>query len=82
MKFARIHELPDDEQVLLTVSYDSDSDQYQMTQKTHLNGCEVSISASFTEEEDAVDAMNGYTYERAVDFRQRMIELVSSENED
>ena len=50
MKFAKLFDLEDGEQVLLTVEYDDDKDQYELIFKTDFNGATASMKLGYKEE--------------------------------
>lgn len=80
-KFARVFDL-EDAQVLVTVSFNSEDDKYELRSRTDYDGLEVSIAAGFKEEVDAENALESYTLERAIDFRKRMIEMIEASDEE
>lgn len=71
-KFARIIELENDEQVLLTLNYNDEDDNYEVEVRTDLTGVTASIKLGFDKEEKAINMLNTYTNDHAISFRHKM----------
>lgn len=71
-KFARIIELDNDEQVLLTVNYKQDSDEYEVEVRTEFEGSSAKVVTVFKDKEEAEHFMLNLPQEFAVNFRQKM----------
>lgn len=83
MKFARLFELENDEQVLLTVMYDTDNETHILTITSIFGGVSGEMKIEFNEKEDAITVMNDYTLDNAISFREKIGELITtSENND
>ena len=76
-KFAKLIELDNDEQVLLTVNYNDDDDNYEVAIRTDLEGCVVQIKLGFDSEEKANKVIETYSQEQAVKFRSKMVATLS-----
>ena len=76
-KFAKLIELENDEQVLLTVNYNDDDDNFEVFIRTDLNGCVAQIKLGFDSEEKANKVLETYSKEQAVKFRSEMVAMLS-----
>jgi len=72
MKFAKLFDLEDDEQVLLTVEYDDEKDQYELVFKTDFGGATASMKLGFKDEQMALNSMEKVELKRAQEFRDSM----------
>ena len=75
-KFARLIEIENDEQVLLTIEYNDEDDKYEVAIRTDLDGITAQIKLGFAEEEQAVIAMNKYGQPNAQAFREEMEKML------
>jgi hypothetical protein len=71
-RFAKIIELDNDEQVLLTVDYNDEDDNYEVNIRTDLKGVSASIKLGFKEESKASSMLEKYKKTDATEFRKRM----------
>lgn len=76
-KFAKLIELDNDEQVLLTVNYNDDDDNLEVFIRTDLEGCVAQIKLGFDSEETANKVLETYSQEQAVKFRSEMVAMLS-----
>ena len=76
-KFAKIIELEDDNQVLLTYSYNDEEDSDELQIRTDVKGTIAKITLGFSSEAKVLRAMENYNLSRAIDFRNQMIKLLS-----
>jgi len=72
MKFAKLFDLENDEQVLLTSNYNSEDDEYEIEVRTDFKGLSAKITMSFTSEKKAKKAMESYNNDNAIAFRSQM----------
>ncbi len=72
MKFAKLFDLEDGEQVLLTVEYDDEKDQYELVFKTDFDGATASMKLGYKEESMALESMEKVELERAQELRSSM----------
>lgn len=72
MKFARIIELENDEQVLLLTDYNDDTDKYEIKIITDLESCRAQVKLSFETEESVNNILDNYSLEKAKLFRDEM----------
>ena len=75
-KFAKIIELENENQVLLTVDYDDDEDNYKVRIRTDLDSCVMQISSGFETREKATNILNIYSQEKAILFREEMEKML------
>ena len=75
-KFAKLIELEDGEQVLLTVNYNDEDDNYEVKVRTDLNGATASIKLGFNEEDKALRVLEKYTKKDATKYREQMVEML------
>jgi hypothetical protein len=66
-RFARMFEL-EDHQVLVVSSYYSEEDVYKVIATSYFDGLEISMGASFQEEDKADKMLESYTKEMAEEF--------------
>ena len=76
-KFAKLIELDNDEQVLLTVNYNDDDDNFEVSIRTDLDCCAAQIKLGFDSEEKANNLLETYSQEQAVKFRSEMVAMLS-----
>lgn len=72
MKFAKLFDLENDEQVLLTSNYNEHDDEYEIEVRTDFEGVSAEVKMSFKSEERAQKAMDTYKQENAIAFRSQM----------
>lgn len=71
-KFAKLIELGNEEQVLLTNIYNSDNDMYEVHVRTDLETCVAQIKFSYVSEDEASKMLNNYSLKQANEFRSEM----------
>lgn len=71
-KFARLFELENDEQVLVTLDYNSEEDKHEVSIRTDLNNCVANIKAGFKSEDEAIAILERYSIDDAIAFRNDM----------
>jgi hypothetical protein len=76
-KFAKLIELDNEEQVLLTVNQNEDDDNYEVTIRTDLEDCIAQIKLGFDSKEKANKVLETYSQEQAVEFRSKMVAMLS-----
>lgn len=76
-EFAKIFKIPQG-QVLLTKGYDSENDQYTLTQTAYSKGTQGAMTASFREEGDVNVAFDSYTLEDAKKYQKQLDKLLKS----
>jgi hypothetical protein len=81
MKFAKLFDLEDGEQVLVTVDYNDNEDRYELVFRTDFDGVVAQMSLGFKDEEKAVKALEKCELKRAVDFRAIITKHFVSESE-
>ena len=79
-KFAKIIELENENQVLLTVDYNDDEDNFKVKIRTDLDGCVAQISLGFETEEKATNLLHIYSEEKAILFREEMEKMLGNFN--
>ena len=72
MRFAKLFDLQDKEQVLLTVGFDEESDEYKLNIESDFGDAKAKIQLGFAEEEHALNAMDKYDIKTAEKFRATM----------
>jgi len=74
MRFAKLIELEEKEQVLLTVVFDDEDDDapYKLNIETAFTNSTAKIELGFIQEDQALEAMDLYSLESAVKFRDSM----------
>ncbi len=72
MKFAKILELENNEQVLLITDYNNDTDKYEINIITDLECGRAKIKLSFEKEETVNNILENYSLEKAKLFRKEM----------
>lgn len=76
-KFAKLIELENDEQVLLTVSHNEDNDNYEVFITTDFEECVAEIKLGFDSKEKAIKVLETYSQEEAVKFRSEIVAMLS-----
>ena len=76
-KFAKLIELKEEEQVLLTIDFSDEDDVYEVSIRTDVNGMSASAKLGFKEEQKAKDMMKSYAPEDAKKFREQMVVLLT-----
>lgn len=72
MKFAKLFDLEDNEQVLVTVNYDHDSEEHKLCIRTDFESATAEMNLSFSEEIKALKAFDKYTIEDAEKSRRTL----------
>lgn len=72
MKFAKLIELENNEQVLLTTDYNDDTEKHEVKITTDLETCRASIKLSFDKEESVIEILEKYSLKEAGLFRSEM----------
>ena len=75
MKFAKLFDLEDNEQVLVTVNYDDDSESHKLCIRTEFEKATAEMSLSYSEEKMALDALEKYTIDDAEKSRRKLSEF-------
>ena len=68
MKFAKLIELENNQQVLLTIHYDDSEDTYELSIRTDIDGIEATITVGFDTEGKAEKMMDSFGEKEAVAF--------------
>lgn len=76
-KFAKLFELENNEQVLLTVNYNDEEDVYDVCVQTDVEGVNIKINLSFKDKERAMEMMDSYSLEKAKYFRDDVSKIVN-----
>lgn len=71
-KFAKLIELKNDEQVLITLNYNDDKDCYELYIRTDLDSCVAQITVGIEDQDEAIKMLDGYSNEMANQFRVEM----------
>lgn len=79
-KFAKLITFKTNEQVLLTIHYNSENDNYEVAIRTDLEGCSMQVVLKFKDEIEAINALKNYNLKHAKAFRKKMIALHNSNN--
>lgn len=76
-KFAKLIELDNDEQVLLTVNHNDDEDNYEVFIRTDFEGWVAQIKLGFDTKEKAIKVLETYSQEEALKFRSKIAAMLS-----
>jgi hypothetical protein len=76
-KFAKLIELEDGEQVLLTLNYNDEDDNYEVEVRTDLEGVTASIKLGFNKEDKALKVLDRYSKEDALKYRNQMVTMLT-----
>lgn len=76
-KFAKLIELEDGEQVLLTVNYNDEDDNYEVEVRTDLEGVTASIKLGFNKEDKALSVLDKYSKKDALKYRNQMVTMLT-----
>jgi len=68
MKFAKLIELKNNNQVLLTIRYNDDEDLYYLDIRTDIDDLTVLVNYPYGSNQDALDVLEAYTEEDANNF--------------
>ena len=71
-KFAKLIELDNEEQVLLTLNYNDEDDNYEVQIRTDLNGVTASIKLGYNDESKALETLKIYNKQDAEKYRLQM----------
>ena len=75
-KFAKLIELENNEQVLLTLNYNDEDDNFEVEVRTDLEGVTASIKLGFNEEEKALKMLEKYKKDDAIKYRSEMVKMI------
>ena len=76
-RFAKLIELDNDEQVLLTLNYNDEDDNFEIEIRTDLEGVTASIKLGYDEEFKALETLQKYEKEDAEKYRQQMVTMLT-----
>lgn len=76
-RFAKLIELKNDEQVLLTLNYNDEDDNFEIEIRTDLEGVTASIKLGYDEEFKALETLQKYGKEDAEKYRQQMVTMLT-----
>lgn len=76
-KFAKLIELEDGEQVLLTLNYNDEDDNYEVEVRTDLEGVTASIKLGFNKEDKALNVLGKYSKKDALKYRNQMVTMLT-----
>jgi hypothetical protein len=76
MKFAKLFEVEDDNQVLVTMEYDSNKDSHELKFRTDIEGLDVAISIGCDSEENCREVYNDVTIKAATAIRDDMLKMI------
>jgi hypothetical protein len=75
MKFAKLFDLENDEQVLLTIEYNDDEEIHELVQRTEIDGTVAKIAHGYKSKQIAIKNMKKFSIEQAITFRETMMAL-------
>ena len=75
-KFAKLFELDQDEQVLLTLDYNEENKMYVVNVRTDINNVSAVIGLSFEYHNHALSALNKFSKDHAIKFRKNVIATI------
>ena len=75
-KFAKLIELDNEEQVLLTLNYNDEDGNYEVQIRTDLNGATASIKLGYNEEPKALETLKKYNKQDAEKYRLQMEKML------
>ena len=78
MKFAKIFDLENGEQILVVMQYDDEQNTHDLVVSTNIEGTKLDLTFSFESEEDLESYFNNLNTEYAVKFRAAMIEALNN----
>ncbi|WP_435138868.1 hypothetical protein [Formosa sp. A9] len=76
-KFAKLIDLENNEQVLLTIDYNDEDEMYEVETRTDFKGVAVSIKSGFYKEQDAIARLETFSVDDAKRFREVMSRLMN-----
>ena len=76
-KFAKIVELEQDEQVLLTINYNHKDDDWDVVIRTDFEGIATQLTLDFDTKEEAVEVLENYSKKEALELRESMERVFS-----
>lgn len=75
-KFAKLIEIEDNEQVLMTINYNEHEEKYEVKIRTDIESCTIQSTFGYEKLEDAKDVLDTYTEQQAVMFRTEIIKML------
>jgi len=76
-KFAKIIELDNKEQILLTINYNHKDHGWDVVVRTDFDGLSTQITLDFDNEKEAVEVLENYSKDEAVELRESMEKVLS-----
>lgn len=73
-KFAKLFDLEDGSQVLISIVQDMDDDSYKVQVRTDNNGDSAKLAFGYANKKLAIDAIDNYTIKEAQKFRDSMMQ--------
>ena len=74
-KFAKLFELDQDSQVLLTLDYNNEKNIYEVNVRTDINGISVVATLGFEKKAKAIESLKKYNKKNAEEFRINALEM-------
>lgn len=71
-KFAKLFELPNNEQVLVIIEYNNDNEKFEVILKTDFWSYVAEMKHGFIDKDPAIKMFENYTMENAIDFRNNL----------
>lgn len=68
-KFAKVFDLDNGDQVLVSVHYDDQEDKHKLVMRTDIDGIELEIKLGYEKEDHALKILEGFSQKEAEDFR-------------
>ncbi|WP_299163305.1 hypothetical protein [uncultured Tenacibaculum sp.] len=75
-EFARLFELPNNNQVLLTLEYDNEDNSFEIKVRSEINGATASLSFGFDTEEKALKMLEEFNLLNAKNARNEMMNVL------
>lgn len=76
-KFAKIFNLPNDNQVLITIDYDSEEDVTNITARSEINKMNTSMALGYENHDEAKEVFENFTESQAVTLRNQMQNILN-----
>lgn len=76
-QFAKLFELPNNNQVLVVKDYNTEDDSYELRVTSEIDSMSTSISMGFDKEEKVEEALKNFSLEDAKNMRNQIMNLLN-----
>jgi len=77
IKFAKIFNLPNNNQVLITIDYEPEEDLTNINVRSEINGVRATMALGYENEDEAKEVFKNFTEPQAISLRNQMQNILN-----